>query len=76
MMCAKRGRSLTGLEDFNDNALVGLRVDALIDFRVLASANLLDDFIVVLGPTASGVISKVLKEGGLGTYWNLTSKFS
>ena len=76
-MCAKRRRSLTGLEDFNDNALVGLRVDALIDFRVLASANLLDDFVVVLGPTGSGVISKVLKEGGgLDTYWNLTSKFS
>ena len=47
------GSKLTGLEDFNDNSLVGQRVDAFINFGILSSANLLDDFIVVLSPSTS-----------------------
>ena len=50
---------LTRLEDFNDDTLVGLRIDALVYFRVLASANLFDNFVVVLGPTLS--VSKLDK---------------
>lgn len=63
---------LTWLQDFDDDALVVERVDSFVDFGVLASADLLDDLVVVLGPE---------REYGLRivdgyTYWNLTSKLS
>ena len=39
---------LTWLEDFDDDSLVVESIDSLIHFRVLASANLFDDLVVVL----------------------------
>ena len=42
--------TLTGLQDFDDNALIVQSVDSFVHFRVLASTDLLDDLIVVLGP--------------------------
>lgn len=45
---------LTWLQDFDDNSLVGQRVDSLVDFGILASADLLDDLVVVLGPVRMG----------------------
>ena len=44
---------LTWLQDLDDDALVVESVDSLVDFGVLASANLLDDLVVVLGPERS-----------------------
>ena len=41
-------RLLTWLEDLDDNSLVIESIDALVNFRVLASTNLLDNLIVVL----------------------------
>jgi hypothetical protein len=41
---------LHGLQDFDDNALIVQSVDSFVHFRVLASTDLLDDLIVVLGP--------------------------
>ena len=38
------------LQNFDDNSLIVKRVDAFIDLRVLPSTDLLDDFIVFLGP--------------------------
>jgi hypothetical protein len=40
---------LTWLEDLDDDALVVGGVDALVDLGVLATADLLDDLVVVLG---------------------------
>ena len=40
---------LTWLQDFDHNSLVRLGVNALVHFRVLASSDLLDNFVVVLG---------------------------
>ena len=42
--------ALTWLQYFDHNALVVQRVDTLIHLRILASANLLDNLEVVLGP--------------------------
>ena len=39
---------LTGLEDLDDDALVVLGVDPLVDLRVLAATNLLDDLVILL----------------------------
>ena len=36
------------LEDFDDDALVRLGVNAFVHFRVLSSSDLLDDFVVLL----------------------------
>ena len=58
---------LDGLEDLDHDAFVVRRVDSFVHFRVLASADLLDDLVVVLGP------KRLLK--GV-KYPNLTSKFS
>lgn len=35
-------------ENFDDDSLIVLSVDALVDFRVLSTTNLLDDLVVVL----------------------------
>jgi len=40
---------LDWLQDLNNNSFVVQGVDALIDFRVLSSSNLFDDFVVFLG---------------------------
>ena len=39
---------LTGFQNFDDDSLVVLGVNAFVHFGVLASANLLNDFVVVL----------------------------
>ena len=41
---------LTWLEDFDNDSLIVLSVDAFIDFRVLSSTDFLDNLVVVLGP--------------------------
>ena len=42
--------ALTWFQYFDHNTLVVQRVDTLIHLRILASANLLDNLEVVLGP--------------------------
>ena len=49
---------LTWLQDLDYDSLVGLRVDTLVDFRVLASSDLLNDFVVVLRPNGIDYVSK------------------
>ena len=39
---------LTWFKDFDNDSLISLSVDALVNFRVLSSANLLDNLIVLL----------------------------
>jgi len=39
---------LDWFQDLNDNSLVGLRVNAFVDFGVLASSDLLDNLVVIL----------------------------
>ena len=44
----RQEEKLTRFEDLNDDRLIVLRVDSFVDFRVLASSDLLDDLVVVL----------------------------
>ena len=63
---------LTRLQDFDYNSLVRLGVDALVNFRVLASSDLFDNLVVILGSVRDNeneshdIISS--------TYLKLTSK--
>ena len=56
------------LENLDNTLLIVLDVASLINFRVLAPADLLDDLIVILRP--------VIVIATIGAYPNLTSKFS
>ena len=40
----------TWLEDLDDDSLVRLGIDALVNFRVLSTADFLDDLVIILGP--------------------------
>jgi len=59
---------LTWLQDLDHDAFVVSGVNSLVNFRVLAPADLLDDLIVILRP--------VIVIATISAYPNLTSKFS
>lgn len=44
---------LTWFQDLNDNSLVGLRVNAFVNFGILASSNLLDNLVVILSSSSA-----------------------
>ncbi len=44
---------LTWFQDLNDNSLVGLRVDAFVNFGILASSDFLDNLVVILSSSSS-----------------------